>query len=129
MNDLNSPSTNFYLVITSMTQLPDIPLTLSPYPWKPCAIQVIFDNPYPILNKDPYLSRYISYFLTKNIICSDEICQNINYCNPLWFVLMGSNKMKRKHNFSYINQYLHPISEFSMEKHEHQHLLKTFGQL
>ena len=119
----------FYFQIKSLTQLPEIEFSISPLPWKPCAVEVFKHYDQNITKKDPYFSALIRPFLHSNIICSDEICQNIAYCHPLYFALLATNGAKQHYPDKYLNEYQHPIPLYSTIKHNRQHHLKHFRDL
>jgi hypothetical protein len=126
MTDTTPP--NFYLVLNSLSQVPEFDFSSSTLPWKPCAIAVIKSTPSHIINKDTYITKLARYFLVNNIICSDELSLSIPYCHPLWLALHISNTMKEKPNHNYVNKYLHPVTNYSTKLHTTQHALKKHAE-
>ena len=123
------PNISSYFVIKSLTQIPEIDITISPLPWKPCAVEVIKQYTADTISHDPYYIALRDIFLFQKIICSNEICKNTAYCHPLYFALSISNWLKYSPEQIYINEYIHPIPPYTTARHRNQHFLKNFGNL
>jgi hypothetical protein len=125
----NNNNNNFYLIINSVTQIPNFDFSISPIQWKPCAANTLHATPFLTVCKDPYIVKLTGYFLKNNIICSNELCQTIPFCHSLWLALHLSNEIKIKLNYNYFNQYIHPVRRFNSEEHERQHFFNKLGYL
>ena len=124
---ITTTTPNFYLVLNTLSQVPEFDISSSNLPWKPCAITVMKSTSSYIINNDTYIKKFAFYFLNNNIICSDELCQSLPYCHPLWVALHLSNTVKENPHNDYVNKHIHPINHYSNWQHAVQHALKKYA--
>jgi hypothetical protein len=110
-------------VITATCQLPPFNSEIPSLLWSPCVIDALCLIPFDLTVNDLYIKTLVLYFFNTNSICSNELCQAIPYCQPLWIALYVSNYIKRDPNSSYSckNKYIHPVMPYNHQKHLQQH--------